>query len=137
MRSTVGGQRTSLFAQACIASCSYYSLSSYVALFQSGVCSLAFIVPFPPIPYGNRYLLFIGFCHYLLPIVFPLKFLFQCDRCRGSLWLWGARGWVAAVPATGWSYFLGLGLQGFVCPGHLTSIFATKLLTVNKLMISP
>ena len=98
MRSTVGGQRTSLFAQACIASCSYYSLSSYVALFQSGVCSLAFIVPFPPIPYGNRYLLFIGFCYYLLPIVFPLKFLFQCDRCRGSLWLWGARGWVAGRP---------------------------------------
>ena len=34
----------------------------------------------------------------LLSIVFPLKFLFQCDRCWGSLWLWGSRGWVAGSP---------------------------------------
>ena len=78
MHSTVGAQLTSLFAQACIA---YYSLSSCIALFQSGICSLA----------GLRQ---------------------------------------QAVPATGWSYFLGLGLLGFVCPELLTSIFVTKLLMV-------
>ena len=48
--------------------------------------------------------------------------LFQLGICS----LAGLR----AVPATGWSYFLGLELLGFVCPGHLTSIFVTKLLIV-------
>ena len=37
-----------------------------------------------------------------------------------------------AVPATGWSYFLGLGVQGFVCTGHLTSIFVTKCLNQSN-----
>lgn len=82
-------------AHVCIASCLYYSLSSRMALFQSGVCSVAcnFSLPTHP-PWLSIFLLSIGPLP-IYSIVFPLKFLFQCDWHPGSLWVLGAHGWVA------------------------------------------
>ena len=80
----------------------------------------------------------IGICCLLVfvTIYYPSFFhLNSCFSVTGARVLCGCGGLVAglrAFPATGWSYFLGLGLQGFVCPGHLTAIFATKLLMVIR-----
>jgi len=91
--------------------------TSYVALYQAGVftLSLRFFSSQP------SFLLVVTGYYF----TFPLKFLFQCDWCLGSLQLWGARGWVAGsvcpvggLTSQGWGY---RACVGCVFLGHLTS----------------
>lgn len=99
-------------AHVCIASCLYYSLSSRMALFQSGVCSVAcnFSLPTHP-PWLSIFLLSIGPLP-IYSIVFPLKFLFQCDWHLGSVGAGGSWLGCGQCLPSGWSYILGQRLLG-------------------------